>query len=253
MGILQSIAVTYGNYLSMHIRYVKPLVLAVVFRPSTTARASFGKDAPRALLRAGTNERTPMPGARRFIRILATGLLAMSPTTAGAMGRIADHPTRLVADHRMVVKTPAGSGAVPIYVSRDWSVRRADVTRAIVLVHGTVGRDVFVRMAPRLGAREPNRDTLLIAPQFLTDLDAQTHHLAPDVLRWRLGSLGNGADAVGPAAINPFEVLDAILTRLADRAIFPSVTQVVLAAPVARRDAGDLRDPPWPCTSAPAS
>jgi hypothetical protein len=157
-------------------------------------------------------------------------LVTACATASGSGGRLVDRPIRIVAEGRLPVKTAAGAGVTPVYVSRDWSAARPEVSRAIVLLHGTLGRDVFVRMAAELAAsRDWSRDTIFIAPQFLTDLDVASHRLGGDVLQWRLGSLGSAGEAVSPARISTFEVLDAVVSRLADRAMFPALARIVLA------------------------
>ena len=174
---------------------------------------------------------TPMGTVRGIAAGITSSLLAITAFGGCVTGpRFADKPVRNIADQRLTVRTAAGSGVAVLYVSRDWTVRQPEIARAIVLLHGTLGRDVFVRMASELAAsRESGRDTILIAPQFVTLLDVSSHRLPDEILRWRLGSLGSGADAIGPAAINPFEVVDAIIGRLADRTIFPALGRVVIA------------------------
>jgi len=73
------------------------------------------------------------------------------------------------------------------------------------------------------------RDTILIAPQFLDEQDIREHHLPADVLCWRRVAWESGAPAVAPLPISSYEVVDALLTRLADRSIFPNLKTVVLA------------------------
>ena len=186
----------------------------------------------RSAFRAAVSPHVPGLRSRSLLAALSLAALgALATACAGASaGRLADRPIRIVAEGRIPVRTAAGAGVVPLYVSRDWSAPRPEVTRAIVLLHGTLGRDVFVRMATELaGSREWSRDTILLAPQFLTDLDVASHRLPDDVLQWRLGSLGSGGDAASPAKISTFEALDAIVTRLADRARFPALARIVVA------------------------
>ena len=159
---------------------------------------------------------------------------AGSGSTAGASstatGSIQDREVGSIADQRLTVTTAAGTGVLVLYLSRDWNTPQPGITRAVVLVHGVLGRDVYVRSADELAtASGASRTTLLIAPQFLSDLDVRNRRLPDAILHWRITTPGSGGEATGPAPIGSFEVLDAILARLADRARFPDLQRVVVA------------------------
>lgn len=128
--------------------------------------------------------------------------------------------------------TQAGSGEVPLYLSADWSHPLPSITRAVIVVHG-VGRnaDVYLRgaEAARAAAGPAGEDTLLVVPQFLADIDIATFQLPAAVLHWSTGSWIEGEPANGPAPLSSFDVFDAILHRLADRALLPNLAHVVLA------------------------
>jgi pimeloyl-ACP methyl ester carboxylesterase len=91
--------------------------------------------------------------------------------------------------------------------------------------------DVYRRSAERAAAAAGATDghTLLIVPQFLASLDIAPHGLPQTVLHWSLEGWMGGEPAEGPAAISSFDVIDAILARLADRALFPALKEVVVA------------------------
>jgi hypothetical protein len=117
-------------------------------------------------------------------------------------------------------------------MSLDWSEPQPRITRAVIVFHGK-GRDVegyyrtAVEAASAAGAA--GRDTVFIAPQFLDQEDIGPRRVPADVLRWRRTDWEGGAPAVAPAAISSYEVVDALLARLADRSIFPHLQTVVLA------------------------
>lgn len=147
------------------------------------------------------------------------------------------NPVKVVADARLTVMTkagttPAGSGEVPLYLSADWSHPLPEIRRAVIVVHG-IERDADVSMrgaeAARAAAGPAGADTLLIAPQFLADIDVETFHLPAMVLHWDSERWAAGYPAHGPAPVSPFEVFDAIMERLADRALLPNLTRIVLA------------------------
>jgi hypothetical protein len=141
-------------------------------------------------------------------------------------------PVSAVAGGRIEITTPSGRGTLAIGASRDLERPQPDATRVVVVIHGwhraalSSLRSAETALAT-LGSAGGR--TLLIAPQFLADLDMPTHRLPADLLRWTTESWESGGDALGPAPVSSFEVLDALLARLADRARFPALVEVVIA------------------------
>lgn len=151
-----------------------------------------------------------------------------------AAGRSAlnDTPVWLVADHRLTVRTPAGSGELPLYLSKAWDRPQPVITRAIVTIHGIERAADIARAIAEVGRARSGLDpesVLLIEPQFLNDTDVSAQSLPPETLRWSRASWEGGEDARGPAPISSFAAIDAILARLADRATFPDLKTVVIA------------------------
>ena len=133
-----------------------------------------------------------------------------------------------VVEGRMTIETPSGQGTIPVAVSMDWSRPLPTVSRVVIMVHG-LGREADRALRDADQARQAAgalaRTTLLVAPQFLTEAEANTD----DLLRWRRKDWPGGIPALGPAPLSSFDVADAILARLADRTRFPALTHVVLA------------------------
>jgi hypothetical protein len=130
------------------------------------------------------------------------------------------------------ITTAQGSGVVPIVVSFDWNKPKSTITRAIVIFHGE-GRDAedyyrTMREAADI-AGHAARAVAIIAPQFLDDEDISAHGIPAYVLRWRHTEWESGASAVGPLPISSYEIVDAVLTRLADPSLFPNLKMVILA------------------------
>jgi pimeloyl-ACP methyl ester carboxylesterase len=158
-----------------------------------------------------------------FVHALPSRLLA-AESTRSTVDEVAHSALR--------VTTPAGTGALPIYVSSDWSKPQPKVTRAILIFHGKKrNADSYFRSAKEAveSAGNAGRGTIVIAPQFLTEEDAAAFHLDGGVLRWHRELWEGGDNAVGPAAISSFDAIDAVLAQLADRSRFPDLVQVVLA------------------------
>jgi hypothetical protein len=141
-------------------------------------------------------------------------------------------PVKVIATDHFTVKTPSGSGDVPIYVSADWSHPLPDVHRVLIVMHGVDrNADVYLRSAEaaRAEAGPDAANTLLIVPQFLADIDVETFHLPPEMLHWAPDAWSGGEPAHGPAPLSTFDVFDALLRRLSDFAMFPNLTEVVIA------------------------
>nr|WP_041756052.1 lipoprotein [Bradyrhizobium sp. ORS 278] len=138
-------------------------------------------------------------------------------------------PVAVVADERIAL---GDRGVLPLYVSRPWTQPQPDITRAVLVLHGRLrNADVYYKTAikARDAAGPAGTTTLLIAPQFLAELDVEANRLPQDTLRWTLEGWQGGDAATGPQPVSSFEALDAILTRLADRALFPALSEVVIA------------------------
>ena len=135
----------------------------------------------------------------------------------------ASPPVAAVVDGRLAI----GDAQLPVFVSQDWSRSLPGIRRAVIVVHG-YNRNAadYARNMMTLG---PPADTLVVAPQFLDPDDIVAHHLPASVLRWDREQWEDGNPALGPAALSAFDGFDAVLARLADRASFPSLAQIVLA------------------------
>jgi hypothetical protein len=137
-----------------------------------------------------------------------------------------------VASERLVVKTPGGEGRAALNVSRDWTKPDPTITRALLVFHGQLRNvDVYTRGGEEtLRAAGGDADgTLLIVPQFLALPDITIHKLDDTLLRWDVDRWLGGEPAVAPAPLSAFDVIDAILTRLADRTLFPNLKRVIVA------------------------
>lgn len=138
-------------------------------------------------------------------------------------------PVKEIAADRIAVGEHA---LIPIYLSADWSHPQPMMTRAVVMLHGRLrNADVYFKSAQnaRTAAGPNGKNTLLIAPQFLSTVDIKKHHLPREILRWSLEGWEGGEPALKPTKQSSFDALDAILLRLADRKLFPNLQQVIVA------------------------
>jgi hypothetical protein len=160
---------------------------------------------------------------------------------AAARSPAAERRATEVASRTFTIPTERGTATEPLDISLDWSQPQPHITRAVIVFHG-VGRDVNGYYRTLQDAAEQAgsaaRDTILIAPQFLDEEDVREHRLPKDILRWHRVSWEAGDPAVAPAHIGSYEIVDALLTRLADRSLFPDLKTIVLAGHSGRGTVG---------------
>ena len=163
----------------------------------------------------------------RFSCIIIAGAVCgcMNPISIAA-----ERHAAVVASQAFRISTAHGSASEPLAISLDWSKPQPRISRAVIIFHG-IGRDVngYYRSLQEAAeqAGSAARDSILIAPQFLDEEDIRANRLPADVLRWRRAAWEAGAAAVAPMPISSYDVVDAVLARLADRSLFPDLKTVV--------------------------
>lgn len=142
-----------------------------------------------------------------------------------------ERPVSAVGNAWLRVTTPRGTGTVPFYRSME-ERDAADISRIVILLHGRLrDADAYLLSAQNALAAaltDPAR-TLLLVPQFLATADIEAHGLPADALHWEWTSWMGGDDALGPAPISSFDVLDAFIEQFADRSRYPALRDVVVA------------------------
>ncbi|MBN8889785.1 MAG: hypothetical protein ABS99_10470 [Acetobacteraceae bacterium SCN 69-10] len=157
--------------------------------------------------------------------LLIAAMLAMPAALAA-------QPAPLPPGRISVPGPQGGSGLAPVYLSADWTAPQPGVTRAVIVMHG-LARNADTYFAAGLAARQAagpaGAATLVIAPRILGAQDVVELHAPADMLRWRHGNWAGGAAATAPVPASSFAVFDAIIARLADRALFPALREIVVA------------------------
>jgi hypothetical protein len=142
-----------------------------------------------------------------------------------------ERPVSAVGNERLRVATSRGAGTVPFY--RSMEERDAEnVSRIVILLHGRLrDADAYLLSAQRalLAASTDPAHTLLLVPQFLATADIAEHGLSVDMLHWEWTSWMGGDDALGPAPLSSFDVLDAFIAQFANLARYPALRDVVIA------------------------
>lgn len=115
---------------------------------------------------------------------------------------------------------------IPYYASHDLYSSNAVIQKAIVVVHGNNRNadDYFENMEIAANSvAELSANTLIIAPQFLTEEDIEFHNLDAEHLYWTSGgwkSGSNSRDEVShprPVRIPSYAVLDSLLLHIAQQ------------------------------------
>ncbi len=110
--------------------------------------------------------------------------------------------------------------------------RHPDVVQILVIIHGRLrNADTYFRTGVKAAEASGLRaeQVLVIAPQFLADVDVQAHGLLATTLRWSLEGWEGGSAALAPAPRSSFAALDALLGSFVDVDRFPRLARVVIA------------------------
>ncbi len=178
---------------------------------------------------------------RRFARVFMSVVCAAAMLSTLGMANIAAaaeenaphrRPVKVIAPERIKIKTALGETLIPAFTSCNIDKPNASIKRAVVVVHGRLrDADKYFDLTMRAAnASNASSDTVIIAPQFLSTADAARHNLEPIFARWNTEAWLGGESAKGPFALSSFEVIDAIVAKLADRAHFPNLERIVIAA-----------------------
>ncbi|WP_069706637.1 alpha/beta fold hydrolase [Burkholderia seminalis] len=142
-------------------------------------------------------------------------------------------PVKVVASERLTVSTSRGAANVPLFTGG--TAARATATQVVVMLHGRLrDADAYLRSTQRaLDASTADAKSVMLAvPQFLATADVAYHRLADACLHWEWTSWMGGLDAVGPAPLSSFDVLDALVEHYVQgmqSGRYPKLREIVIA------------------------
>jgi pimeloyl-ACP methyl ester carboxylesterase len=123
-------------------------------------------------------------------------------------------PVPVLADQHLLVSDAGrdqGSGLLLCHSSLPLHAPRRQAGPLVVVVHGALRDSDRYLVQAQAAARRAGSDALVVAPQFLSDVDTGT----PDgVLRWEVEGWKGGYPALGPAALSSFAAMDSLLDQL---------------------------------------
>ena len=146
-------------------------------------------------------------------------MAAGRPGDAFAIGNDEQYrPVRAVGDQRIPVGGPEGTGQLACHASRP--LREPRRRPVVIVVHGALRDSDRYLAGARHAARLAGSDALIVAPQFLADVDRAAGERAAgnragDALYWQVEGWKGGYPALGPSPLSSFGVMDSLLGRLA--------------------------------------
>ena len=126
----------------------------------------------------------------------------------------------------------AGSARSLIYRTYSLDSRNEQITRALVMVHGA-GRDADHYFTTAVAAAFLARaldDAIVISPRFASNNGTCRDALAPNEANWPCtgNSWRSGGAASNAAQVTSFDLMDAVLRKLARKEMFPNLRTIVV-------------------------
>lgn len=158
------------------------------------------------------------------------GTLGSMPVLAQSTSCPSDRVSK-VGTTILALEPSRGSGVYPVFTSVGLQARNETARQAIVIVHGRLrnASDYFatgLELVEDAGAA--GRDTIVVAPQLLKQVDVRCWNLSEQYLRWEKDwEEGNPAHSPSPSSASSYDVLDDVVAKLANAAAFPELRRIV--------------------------
>ena len=148
---------------------------------------------------------------------------------AAIQAEVQNESAQAVADQYVRVRDAGGEGRLPCYASRRLDAPGPGPERVLVVVHGALrDADRYFGHATRAAAAAGSR-ALIVAPQFLADVDHIARASAPaGTLYWGVEDWKGGEPALGPSAISSFTAMDDLLLELTAPGRLPDSNKLVV-------------------------
>lgn len=144
-----------------------------------------------------------------------------------ASAQAAEHGVKDISPERLALD----GGELAVGLSQDWRQPLPQIQRALIIVHGRLrNAQTYLHSAEQAASQAgQGANTLVIAPQFLNESDAQRNHLERQVLRWKGNDWMAGEASIGPGQVSSYGALDQIIKHLGNRTLFPALKEIVVA------------------------
>jgi hypothetical protein len=141
-----------------------------------------------------------------------------TPAVQAVRAEVQNESAKTVADQYVWVQDAHGEGQLPCHASRPLDALDPGIERLLVVVHGALrDSDRYFEHATKAAAAAGDASSfaLIVAPQFLADVDDAARATAPaDTLYWGVEGWKGGEPALGPAQISSFTAMDCLLLGL---------------------------------------
>ncbi len=177
---------------------------------------------------------------RRRIAALLTGLACLL-AACGSDQPVRGFSTQMLravdrmSDQDFAVPVDGGQVALlPVFSEKKLTEAHPGVKRAVIGIQDPLRNAGIVFEALKHAVGE-GAESMIVVPQFLAAQDVERHGLGPDFARWTIEGWRDGGNSRPSglrdtgALVSSFGVLDAMLLYLADRAVFPDLTEIVVA------------------------
>lgn len=160
-----------------------------------------------------------------FLSICLLGLLM----TNSAFSQVEN-----IGNDKFSIELEGNTLKIPFYANYDLFTTNPTISKAVVVIHGANQNadDYFENMEIAAASVSTlTENTLIVAPQFLTETDIDFHDLDAEHLYWTSGGWKSGsnsrneADNLRPARIPAYAVMDSLLIHLAEQ--FPNLSTIV--------------------------
>jgi hypothetical protein len=159
-----------------------------------------------------------------MVTILLSAVFACS-------GMAMDKPVAPFQRQRVELGKEPGKYNFSVYASRPFNSDMSRIKQVVVIQHGLQrnGLDYFSAGMKLMMANGINTDkTMLIAPDFFATPDIGAGELQGFPF-WKVMGWPSGEDSISTLHVSSFKVFDDLLSLVADKSRFPSLTRIVVA------------------------
>ena len=127
-----------------------------------------------------------------------------------------------IADQQiMVCDDNDQAGLLLCHASGPLNSLAAPLDRLVVVVHGALRDSGRYLAHAQAAAGVVDAGTLIVAPQFLADVDLGGHEVPAGALYWDVESWKGGGPAIGPKPVSSFSAMDSLLRQLTESRSLP--------------------------------
>lgn len=178
-----------------------------------------------------------LPDPDRMKRTITkkTALFFFTSLIFSITGLYAQTPVSNVSSNTISVTINGVKLRIPYYRNNSLSTPNSNLTKAIITIHGTNRNadDYYNNMINAATTAGKLNSTLILAPQFLMEMDVDDHSLASDYLFWTNSGWKEGRNSETASSTNPrsqsissYSMIDTLIYRIKQN--FPTITSIII-------------------------